>query len=70
MTAPPDPLPPRPPTFIVRHGVMRFLGEFAAPPGAAGRVVIWAHARSYGLSRIIASLDGGPAAAFWVFAYP
>lgn len=43
---------------------------FAAPPGAAGRVVIWAHARSYGLSRIIASLDGGPAAAFWVFAYP
>jgi hypothetical protein len=43
---------------------------FAAPAGAPGRVVIWAHARSYGLSRIAASADGGPSAAFWVFAYP
>jgi hypothetical protein len=43
---------------------------FAAPAGAPGQVVIWAHARFYGLSRITASLDGGPSAAFWVFAYP
>jgi hypothetical protein len=43
---------------------------FAAQPGAPGRVVIWAHARSYGLSSIVANVDNGPAAAFWVFAYP
>ena len=43
---------------------------FAAQPGASARVVIWAHARSYGLSRIAANADGGPSAAFWVFAYP
>ena len=43
---------------------------FAAQAGAAGRVVIWAHARSYGLSSITAALDGGPSVPFWVFAYP
>ena len=43
---------------------------FAAQPGASGRVMIWAHARSYGLSSITASVDGGPSTAFWIFAYP
>ena len=31
MTPPPPAPPPGAPTFLVRHGVMRFLGEFAAP---------------------------------------
>ena len=36
MTAPPETLPPAaPPTLLVRHGVMRFLGEFAPPSTAA-----------------------------------
>ena len=31
MNPPPPTAPPPPPTFLVRHGVMRFIGEFAAP---------------------------------------
>ncbi len=34
---------PPPPSFLVRHGAMRFLGEFAAPPSATvsrGNVVV------------------------------
>src|SRR5947209_16942294 len=38
MTAPPETLPPATlPTLLVRHGVMRFLGEFAPPATAAVR---------------------------------
>src|SRR4051812_35529415 len=31
---PPDPAAPK---FLVRHGVMRFIGEFVGPPGQAVR---------------------------------
>ncbi|MDB5308669.1 MAG: hypothetical protein JWO38_2871 [Gemmataceae bacterium] len=39
MIAHPDtlPQPPPGPSYLVRHGVMRFLGEFTAPPGVAVR---------------------------------
>jgi cell fate regulator YaaT (PSP1 superfamily) len=38
MTAPAEPLaPPAAGTYLVRHGAMRFLGEFTAPPGVAPR---------------------------------
>jgi hypothetical protein len=43
---------------------------FAVQSDATDRVVIWARPRSYGLSGITASVDGGPATAFWIFAYP
>lgn len=32
MIAHPDSIPPTPPKFLVRHGVMRFLGAFTPPP--------------------------------------
>jgi hypothetical protein len=60
----------QPPPLHSRTGQDGIDLVFAARRGASGRVVIWAHARSYGLSRITASADGGTSAAFWVFAYP
>jgi hypothetical protein len=43
---------------------------FAAAQGASGRVVIWAHARRYGLRTITAAAGPGASASFWVFIYP
>jgi len=43
---------------------------FAKERQAESRVVIWAHSRRYGLNRLAAAADGGPAAAFSVFVYP
>lgn len=43
---------------------------FAATPGAPGRIVIWAHSRRYGLSRVDAGTGQGAPASFWVFVYP
>jgi len=43
---------------------------FAGEPGREGRIVIWAHSRHYGVSRLTASAGGGEAARFWVMVYP
>jgi hypothetical protein len=43
---------------------------FAAAGGGMSRIVIWAHARSFGLSRIDASANGGAPARLGVFIYP
>jgi hypothetical protein len=43
---------------------------FATQAGAPSRIVIWAHSRHYGLSRMTAAIDGGEQAPFWVFVYP
>lgn len=60
----------QPPPLRSRTGDDGIDLAFAAQPGHRGRIVIWAYARAYGLSRVTASLDGGAAAAFWIFAYP
>jgi hypothetical protein len=60
----------QPPPLTSRSGADGIELTFAADAGAESRVVIWAHARSYGLSRIAAAADGGPPAAFWVLVYP
>jgi hypothetical protein len=43
---------------------------FAAQADATSRIVIWAHSRHYGISRITATPNGGAPASFWVFVYP
>lgn len=43
---------------------------FAAQPGAASRIVLWAHSRHYGASRFDAAADSGAAAPVRVFVYP
>jgi len=60
----------QPPPLRTRAGPDGLDLTFAAQPGAPGRIVIWAHSRRYGLSRITAAVDGGAAASFWIFIYP
>jgi type II secretory pathway pseudopilin PulG len=44
--------------------------SFATNGADAGRIVIWAHSRHYGVSDITAQLGGEPPVSFWVFVYP
>jgi hypothetical protein len=60
----------QPPPRQTRTGPDGIELTFAAQAGAASRIVIWAHSRRYGLSRIAAAADGGPTAVVWVFVYP
>jgi hypothetical protein len=43
---------------------------FAAEPGKAGSIVIWAHSHRYGLTTVTAAVDGSAPASFWIFIYP
>lgn len=43
---------------------------FATEPDAVSRIVLWAHSRHIGPSRIAAAADGGAPATFRIFVYP
>jgi hypothetical protein len=60
----------QPPPLRSRAGPDGIELTFAARPGANSRIVIWAHSRAYGITRIAAAANGGAPASFWVFIYP
>jgi hypothetical protein len=60
----------QPPPLRSRTGADGIDMSFAAAGSGKSRIVIWAHARSYGLSTIDAAADGGAKARLRVFIYP
>ncbi len=44
--------------------------SFATDGASAGRIVIWAHSRRYGLSDLSARLADEAPVSFWIFVYP